>query len=120
MDGVGEAKCDFCGAAGPTWRFPCKTFRRDEEILVGDEVAVLDHGYVGDWIACERCKITYEEGGLDGLTDRVVRRYVTRDSRLANPSVQDRLKAECRRLYAQFQMHREGEPVAYEREREGG
>lgn len=119
---VQQPKCDFCSDPQVAWRYPCDTFRRDEEVPVragpdsiAGEIRVIDHGYVGDWIACSPCHDVYEEGGLEALVARVVDQWGMKDPVLREPAGRERLAQSIRALYSHFQMHRVGDAVPYQR-----
>jgi hypothetical protein len=123
VEEASDPVCDFCRSGDVEWRYPCRTFRRREVRRTdrnGDpEYKTVDHGYVGDWIACGGCHNAYERGGIALLAERVATVYGDQDPALADPDMRDLLIRNVLALFAQFEQNRAGDPVTYQR-RVGG
>ncbi len=66
-DAVAEL-CDFCGRSEVEWSYPCETF-------VVEFAPFPDlQGMVGSWAACRRCSSLIEQGLMDELAHRAVKR----------------------------------------------
>jgi hypothetical protein len=109
-------KCDFCSKPDPEWVFPCRSFvlRMHNETIAERGLSVDrsgDRGFSGDWLACEDCMKTIQEGGIGRLTVRIIRLYERVDPTLADPTLRSKLARELRRMYDMFERNRTGKPV---------
>jgi hypothetical protein len=88
--------CDFCGAQGPSWKYPAKGF-----------IHALDDGWEseGPWYACEKCHALIDSDAWETLTERALKG--------APFPHQDRERTRLFLLvaYGQFNALREGPPV---------
>lgn len=89
---MSPAKCDFCAASAPSWFFPCRDFH------------YAGRDFVSGWLACGDCYVDLIENRRTSLVRRALRRY--------RPIVRSLLESDTELLFAQFDKHRVGEPVA--------
>lgn len=67
----GFGVCDFCGARGPKWSYPCGNLSTDFVALKDGQVVQHDtHHSVDDWAACEDCAAYIEADDQKGMTHR--------------------------------------------------
>lgn len=93
-------RCDFCFAADPTWRYPCKSF---------DVKGTHNYGSYEDWTACDKCHDVIEAGDRDKLVQRAMKGPSARKMKGSAAAVV--LRHSLHGLYRDFFANRIGEAV---------
>lgn len=106
----GKGVCDFCSSPHIRWRYPCQTWTREELSPKG----LIDHGYLGDWSACQPCHDLIERDDRDALAQRAIESeamalQIPAATRLDESQMQ-RLHGRVRQLQDEFFAHRQGPP----------
>jgi hypothetical protein len=80
------AKCDFCGANEPQWRYACSPFKM---LAIGEKdgtPASVTFNSDAEWAACNDCREIIERDGRSELAERVLRLVPTFDFEHATTS----------------------------------
>lgn len=97
--------CDFCGAEGATWSYPCGGFMID---LPAQDGVTVDYELVGAWVACDKCHRDIDQDAWRQVLNRWERNHRRYHLPGASKAVMTVAKQRTRLLQAGFREHRQG------------